>query len=455
MYRELLDQKAASGGRITQAQNLADEEQGICQITMVQTRKSVTFSASTITSQPKKDSQAYLLHVLEPRGVKITAESFEPDIVDSISLPPTPELAQRLGAAYVDFDSNALAELAQLATGEYNEAQWTIDVYHRSFLLSNALSTRHGVKRMAQHPYTWSGEKQNTTIPPAMDFDRRGSGLGVYSPDDIWFGPNNKPNDKPNTYWPDHSYFILPELEHDRGLINNYTHLPAFRSGLARKGRMISGPSYLLTEEKSSVEDETGARQYLAFIGSSLLQERLLLRYLTDEAQEKSEVQFDDSLCVYLITNCGPVSTVYEMKIRDENPRSKNQGPNKYGNKASVKKYVRFDMRRLNSFNTSTVNGCDDLKKCVNFIHWWGLTVHKDAIMTEGLKAIQSDYCRRGGWERGLSEKAFFYTSNGIGFTTSGLQDAMAEPMHTAATPTSSKNLTTASPIPSSRLAVR
>jgi hypothetical protein len=49
--------------------------------------------------------------------------------VDSIPLPPTPELAQRLGAAYVDFDSNALAELARLATAEYNEAQWTTEVY--------------------------------------------------------------------------------------------------------------------------------------------------------------------------------------------------------------------------------------------------------------------------------------------------------------------------------------
>lgn len=444
----LLDQKAASGGYITQ--NFAD----------TMTRKSVTFSASTSTSKPKKGSQAYLLHILEPRGVKIITESFDPDRVDSIRLPPTPELAQRLGAAYVDFDSNALAELARLATGEYNEAQWTTEVYYRSFLLSNALSTRHGVKRMAQHPYTWSGEKQNITVPPAMDFDRCESGMGVYLPDDVWFGPNNKPNDTPNTYWPDHSYFILPELERDRNLIAKYSHLPAFRGGLAQKGRNISGPPYLLTEEKSSVEDETGARQYLAFLGSTLLQERLLLRHLTDQAQEKSEVEFDDSLCLYLITNCGPVSTAYEMKIRDGNPKSKNQEPNKCDNRASVGKYVRFDMRRLDSFNTDNVTDCEALKKCVNFIHWWGLTVHKDAIMTEGFKAAESGYCRRGGWKRGLSEIAFYYTSNGIGFTTSGLQNAMAEPistvetMHTAATSPSSKNLT-ASSIPSSKLLVR
>jgi hypothetical protein len=160
-------------------------------------------------------------------------------------------------------------------------------------------------------------------------------------------------------------------------------------------------PPYLVTEEKPSLEGEVDARQYLAFIGALLLQERLLLRHLTDEAQQNSEVLFDESLRVYLITNCGPISTVYEMKIRNEILKMKNLKPDKHADKASAKKPVRFDSRRLYSFDLTTVSGCDDFKKCLNSIHY------SPALMAQGFEASQSNYCMRGGWKKSLSEKAF------------------------------------------------
>ena len=51
--------------------------------------------------------------------------------------------------------------------------------------------------------------------------------------------------------------------------------------------------------------------------------------------------------------------------------------------------------------------------------------------MDEGLEASQSTYCIRGGCKENLVGKAFFYTSNGIGFRASSL-DAVIEPTSTA-----------------------
>ncbi len=51
------------------------------------------------------------------------------------------------------------------------------------------------------------------------------------------------------------------------------------------KNMPISCPPHFIAEEKSSPDDDRAAHTYLALVSSGLLQERLLLRYLTDEAQ--------------------------------------------------------------------------------------------------------------------------------------------------------------------------
>lgn len=364
--------------------------------------------------KPGKGSEEYLHCVLEPRGIKIITESFDLNGVDRLVLPSDSELAQGLGAAYVTCDPDAFAQGAQLAYSQYSETQWTTEVYQAYFLRTNLPPTNYGVKRMAQHAYTWSGDKQNITLPPITDVDRRESGLSVYSPGQIWYAPKNA---KTDTHWPDHSYFIIPTSEHDQKIVSNLSTLPAFRSGLWSNNRIISTPPYLLTEEKSALELEVKARQYLGLIGASLLQERLLLRHLTEKAQEHSEVSFDESLCIYLLTNCGPTSTVYKMTVR-QSPKMKIQTSNKHDYTTSAKKAIQFDVKRLYNFDLTTTTGCKDLKKCINYIHWWGLKVHSPALMAEGLEVSKSNYCRSGGWNKSLERKAFYYTSTGIGFRT-------------------------------------
>jgi hypothetical protein len=416
LLRHIIEHKARLGGHLTKEQTVAGQGQGHCQFAM-SAKISITSSESSQSSmKPGKGTEDYLHCVLEPRGIKIITNSFNLNGVDSLVLPSDSELAQGLGAAHVTCDPEAFAEGAQLAYPQYSETQWTAEVYQAYFLRTNLPPTNYGVKRMAQHAYTWSGDKQNITLPPVTDVDRRESGLGlsVYPPSQIWYAPKNA---KTDTHWPDHSYFIIPTSEHDQKIVGNLSTLPAFRSGLWRNNRIISTPPYLLTEEKSALKLEAEARQYLGLIGASLLQERLLLRHLTDKAQQNSEVSFDESLCIYLITNCGPTSTVYKMTVR-ECPKMKNQTSDIHDHAASAKKAVRFDVKRLYNFDLTTATGCKDLKKCINYIHWWGLTVHSPALMAEGLEVSKSDYCKSAGWNNSLGRKAFYYTSTGIGFRT-------------------------------------
>jgi hypothetical protein len=363
-------------------------------------------SISTTTSRPAKDSAEYCRQVLEPRGIKIIAESFDPNATAKLPLAPTSALAKALNRAFVNFDSAKLMEACQFAKGEYNEAQWTAEVYQMYFLLTNPDPNEGGVRRMVQHPFSWSGKASNVCLPPVVDFDRRSSGLYEYS--QIWYIPTDQKSRSDTTCWPDHCYFVLPELT-AQAQLRNYTTLPGFRTGLSHNNRIISCPPYFITEDKAWADFECEARQYLAFIAAFLLQERLLLRHLTDKAQDELEIHFDESLCVYAMTNCGPVSTIYKMIVRNE---FTNLGDSK------VKKAVRFDLVKLCDMDLTIEAHCEQLKVWVNYIHHWGKTVHMPAVMAEGSEASQSKYYINGGWKETLARKSFYYSATGIAFET-------------------------------------
>lgn len=204
---------------------------------------------------------------------------------------------------------------------------------------------------------------------------------------------------------PDHCYFIILEFHERQSQLRNYTTMPSFRGGLSHDGGIISCPPYLITEEKASTSSEVEFRQYLAFIASFLLYERLLLRQLKAKAHKSSEIPIDESLCVYAMTNCGQKSTIYKMAVRMRDRKS------------NVNKPVRFDFVKIRDLVLTTRADCDELKLLVNLIHYWGSTVHMPAIMAEGLEASQSEIYINGGWRHSLSRQNFCYTMTGLAFT--------------------------------------
>ncbi|KAF4627652.1 hypothetical protein G7Y89_g10498 [Cudoniella acicularis] len=263
----------------------------------------------------------------------------------------------------------------------YNEAHWTANIYHK-FLLDNDGPEPGGVRRMIQHKFCWYGESVTVCLPPISDLDRHESGPQQY-----------------------HHVCDLKRNKSD------------FRPKRTLKWVCDPNRNNFITEEKQSADLQSEAQQYLAFVCACILQERLLLRHLTDLAQQDSKILWDESLCVYGMTNYGGASTIWKMYVRNE---SSSLGASKVKSKktSNGKKFVRFDFRKLCSLNLTIEKDCNKLKDWVNYIHYWGLKVHMPAVMAEGSKALQSNYYLSGSRKESLGRKAFYYTATGIAFET-------------------------------------
>jgi hypothetical protein len=294
----------------------------------------------------------------------------------------------------------------------YNEAQWTINVYHPYFLLSNR-NFEGGVRRQPQHPLFWRGTKPNICLPLPTVFDRRSSGLAPCNK--LWEYQlsrvlTDSKQHSENCAFLDHAYFIvMPNFEDP--VIRRFGSLPAYRQAMIYKKMPISCPPHFITEEKSSPDDDRAAHTYLTLVSSGLLQERLLLRYLTDEAQSVGEFPWDETLCVYLMANCGSQSTVSRMKVRPANEDLKKAGAS-----------VRFDLEKLCILDTTIPSDCEELRSWVNYINDWGIKVYQPALLGEGRKVCGSDYCNgENTSQRKLEMVTFHYTATGaIGFSRQG-----------------------------------
>lgn len=181
----------------------------------------------------------------------------------------------------------------------YNEAQWTINVYHPYFHLSNR-NFEGGVRRQPQHPLFWRGTAPHIYLPLPTVFDRRFSGLAPCTK--IWEYQlsrvlTDRKQHSENCAFLAHAYFIVMPNFEDPG-IRRFGSLPAYRQAMIYKKMPISCPLHFITEEKSSPDDDRAAHTYLALVSSSLLQERLLLRYLTDEAQSVGVPLGRDVVCL-------------------------------------------------------------------------------------------------------------------------------------------------------------
>ena len=369
--------------------------------------------ASSIDStphRPGRETEDWRHIVLHPRCILVGNEYCAPRVVKGIRLKAKDIDERALGRALVKFDAEKLTEFAKTSEfakdNKYNEAQWT-RIYHTFFLYSN-LNFEGGVQGLPQFALYWDGLKANICLPPPADFDRRASGLPSCTK--IWEVAPHQYGKKLSEHCAilDHVYCIVPGFQTED--LKAFRCLPGFRHGIHHKKRPISCPPYLITEDKSRSEFDTQAHNYLAFVGGSLLQDRLLLRYLTDEAQRTKEFAWDETLVVYLMAPCGEQVTISRMKVRQPNEDLKKK-----------EKRVRFDLEKLCILDTTDRRDCDELRVWVNFIHNWGLEVHQPALLDEGRKACCSNYCTpTSTTQTSLAMVSFHYTTTGsISFSVS------------------------------------
>ncbi|KAH7378636.1 hypothetical protein BKA64DRAFT_687506, partial [Cadophora sp. MPI-SDFR-AT-0126] len=208
---------------------------------------------------------------------------------------------------------------------------------------------------------------------------------------------------------PDRCYYVRRQLHEDEEV------LPSIRTTAHTMTGVETGPPYLVTEDKRPARKggEKEALQYLALVTASLLHEQLLLWSMGKEAHAKNEISLDDAgLQIFGMTNWGENVKLFRMAIRP----SSQEELNRLGN---TKRYARYDLTRLGAFNLKNEEKCERLKTCMNYIHWWGLTVHKNAVAVKAEDALRGPAKTIEGYLERLPKIAFFYTSpTTLGFHT-------------------------------------
>lgn len=351
-------------------------------------------STTTVSdTKPAKGSVAYLLQVLQPRAIKVNTRPDHQTVFGKIALPPVLQLKSQLGDAFVDFDVDMLVKSCHYAIqAKYHEAAWTAACYHPYFLKTNNPAVNpEGVLRDVQVTYTFGAPtitSNDVCLPPPVTFDCRDSLMELC--DIIWV-PGRQ-----ICCVPDHVYCIGERVTAAHKV------LPAFRGGMrlnGKTGRLVSGPPYLVTEEKSSPDFEHEAMQYLSFVLSAHLHEQLLLYTLTKSAQETSTIPFAD-FKIFGMTNCGQQVKFFQMGIRTaERSQSLDDGH----------RYIRYDLVEIADLDLTCKDDCEALKDWMNYIHHWGLTVHMPIMKAKAQEILTTQPDTSESWEGKLLRTAFYH----------------------------------------------
>jgi hypothetical protein len=363
-------------------------------------------SVPTITKLAEKNSKDFLQQVLHPRGIKIISGFLVRQALESlqkdIRIPDQLELKQELGDAFVEFDTSAAAKVFEaMEKDNQNEAMHEVE-YRKYFLKSGPYRSINTVCRCVQKKMIVDGSEQRTWIPRPVVTDRRKSGLAPSTK--VWdfvhkVYPGKAGNKDQDKYFiPDHIYAVNGRDEAEQETIALYAEqLPGFLL-MAERGGMK--PPYLIQESKDHKGKEREARQYLSLLAASVLHDRMLLRWLSDEAEETQTIALDPELCIYGMTCCGVLVTLYKMSIRD------------IWSKTSTSKVgdpVRYDFVSVENFFLDIPSDCTRLSNWMNTLHYYGRTTLAESMMQDGGEAYSGMKITLEDWREQASQVVFCY----------------------------------------------
>ena len=364
-------------------------------------------SVPTTTKLAEKNSKDFLQQVLHPRGIRIISETLVRQALESlqkyIGYPGQLELKQELGDAFVEFDTSAAAKVFEaMEKDNQNEATHEVE-YRRYFLKSGSYGSINTVCLCVQKKMIIDGSEQRIWIPRPVVTDRRESGLApsimvwdfVHK---VYPGKAGNSKDQDKYFIPGHIYAVNGRDEAEQDTIALYTeYLPGFLLMEERDGMK---PPYLIQESKDHKGKERETRQYLSLLTASALHDRMLLRWLSDEAQETEMIALDPELCIYGMTCCGVLVTLYKMSIRDiwSNPSTSKVGDP-----------VRYDFVRVEKFFLNKPSNCTRLSNWMNTLHYYGRTSLAESMMQDGEKAYSGMKVTLAGWREQLSQVVFCY----------------------------------------------
>jgi hypothetical protein len=282
-------------------------------------------------------------HDSTARGIKVIM-SHDLNALESLQKhlgsPSLSELKRVLGNAFGELDAEAAKVFSAMTSNGENEAMHE-SKYRKYFLKEGFYGSSNAVCLRIQPRIIIEGEEQHTWIPLPVAIDRRESGIPL--PTMLWDLVSRayprKVSDKDKHFAPDHAYAVNGKDKDETTKIMLYReYLPGF---LLLKGPESLKPPYLIQESKDHENKECEARQYLSLLAASALHDRMLLRWLSDEAQTNKMIRLSPELCIYGMTCCGKLVTLYKMVIRDI--WSNSDASKKIG------KPVRYDFMRVES----------------------------------------------------------------------------------------------------------
>jgi hypothetical protein len=368
-----------------------------------------TTTIATTATLAKKHSTRFVEEVVHPRGIKLIEDSRHHQALDllqqSLNNPNQLVLKQALGNAFVELDASEVAKgFGKMKLYRPNEATYEAE-YHDTFLKNGGRFGKLDVVcRCVQPRMIVNGPQKNTWIPLPIATNRRES--GIVPSIMVWDLVKNAYPDKTRDsteqgqyFIPDHIYAFTAKDKEEREKIDVYQEerLPGF---LLMKGRNDVKPPYLIQESKDHRDKQREALQYLSLLAASALHDRMLLRTLTDKAQTDKMITLEPELCIYGMTCCAELVTIYKMSIRDiwsmPNP-------------SKINDQVRYDFMRLESLILTGDSQCERLSKWMNILHFYGQTSHAESVMQDGEKAYSSEKLRSRDWKNELSKVVFLY----------------------------------------------
>jgi hypothetical protein len=121
-------------------------------------------------------------------------------------------------------------------------------------------------------------------------------------------------------------------------------------------------------------------------------------------------IALDPELCIYGMTCCGVLVTLYKMSIRDiwSNPSISKVGDP-----------VRYDFVSVENCFLDIPSDCTRLSNWMNTLHYYGRTSLAESMMQDGEKAYSGMKITLAGWREQLSQVVFLYgkKSNTVTFS--------------------------------------
>lgn len=345
-------------------------------------------SPTTITTLPGKESSKWELMVTNPRFITLRDQHDEDALLKLEKSFMTDESNIKNHKPAVTFNCKDLVRDAiYYVLKPVNEATLEANVYRKHFLGEGHAHSAPPVEDRTLHRFIQPELEYLNKLALPCPYIRETSNRrtsALLRAETAWDIPDSVPELKDKDrkgarFYPDHMY-ACQASQRDREMkeFRKMRKLPAFRVVESFECDDLL-PVHFLNEDKALQDGYTAAMHYMLLVSAIVLHERLLLSSLAEHTLNDRQFRLKDSHRVFFMTCCGHIATLHEMRLRNiwtlPNPSEMEGQP------------VAYDAIELAKLDMTKEVDCELLKQWLNAIHEWGITIHYDSALKDGIAA--------------------------------------------------------------------